>query len=100
MLHALLTRRTTKGRDLYDLIWCLSDPDWPEPNLVLLNKAMRKTRNAEAVRLNSSSWRAAVRARLARVNWARAAADVRPFLQSPDEALAMVPEALEQLLGA
>ncbi len=32
-LHALFQRRYVKGRDLYDLMWYLSDPDWPEPNL-------------------------------------------------------------------
>ena len=29
-------RSYTKGRDLYDLIWYLSDPEWPPPNLLLL----------------------------------------------------------------
>ena len=28
-LHAILQRPYTKGRDLYDLIWYLSDPTWP-----------------------------------------------------------------------
>lgn len=31
-LHAI-----QQGRDIYDLIWYLSDRSWPEPNLVLLN---------------------------------------------------------------
>ena len=42
-LHAILKRPYTKGRDLYDLIWYLSDPDWPLPNLTLLNSALRQT---------------------------------------------------------
>ena len=28
-LHAILQRPYTKGRDIYDLLWCLSDPLWP-----------------------------------------------------------------------
>ena len=42
-LHAVLQRPYTKGRDLYDLVWYLSDPDWPPPNLALLNAALRQT---------------------------------------------------------
>jgi predicted nucleotidyltransferase component of viral defense system len=39
-LHALFQRRYVKGRDLYDLMWYLSDPNWPEPNLTLLQNAL------------------------------------------------------------
>ena len=42
-LHALLQRPYLKGRDLYDLIWYLSAPDWPAPNLTLLNNALVQT---------------------------------------------------------
>ncbi len=36
-LHAVLCRPWAKGRDIYDLVWYLSDPTWPSPNLELLN---------------------------------------------------------------
>ena len=42
-LHAILSRQYTKGRDLYDFVWYLSDPSWPSPNLVLLNAALVQT---------------------------------------------------------
>ncbi len=42
-LHAFLQRSYTKGRDLYDLLWYLSDPTWPEPNMALLNNALAQT---------------------------------------------------------
>lgn len=42
-LHALLHRRYLKWRDLYDLLWYLSDPGWPEPNLTLLKNALQQT---------------------------------------------------------
>lgn len=42
-LHAVLTRKYTKGRDLYDLMWYLSDPTWPAPNLIQLNNALKQT---------------------------------------------------------
>jgi hypothetical protein len=42
-LHAVLQRPYLKGRDLYDLLWYLSDPNWPAPNLILLNNALQQT---------------------------------------------------------
>lgn len=42
-LHAVLQRTYPKGRDIYDLIWYLSDRSWPPPNLVFLNNALRQT---------------------------------------------------------
>lgn len=79
-LHALLQRRYLKGRDLYDLLWYLSDPTWPAPNLTLLNNALQQT-GWPGPALTESTWRAAVRERLAGVDWAQAVADVRPFLE-------------------
>ncbi len=38
-IHAVLQRPYTKGRDLYDLLWYLSDSSWPSPNLEMLNNA-------------------------------------------------------------
>ena len=42
-LHAILQRPYPKGRDVNDLLWYLSDPAWPEPNLVMLNNALQQT---------------------------------------------------------
>jgi len=42
-LHALLARNYTKGRDIYDLFWYLSDQSWPEPNFDYLNEALKQT---------------------------------------------------------
>lgn len=43
-LHALLTRKYTKGRDIYDLIWYLTDKSLQEPNFILLNAALEQTK--------------------------------------------------------
>lgn len=40
-LHAILQRPYTKGRDIYDLLWYLSDPSWPAPNLTLMKARPR-----------------------------------------------------------
>ncbi|TVR29285.1 MAG: hypothetical protein EA404_15265 [Spirochaetaceae bacterium] len=42
-LHALIHRSHVKGRDVYDLIWYLSDPAWPQPNLLLLRASLAQT---------------------------------------------------------
>jgi predicted nucleotidyltransferase component of viral defense system len=79
-LHAILQRPYTKGRDLYDLMWYLSDPGWPGPNLTLLNNALRQTGWLDP-ELTAKTWREPVRRRLEAIDWSQVAADVRPFLE-------------------
>jgi len=78
-LHAVLQRPYMKGRDVYDLIWYLSDPAWPPPNIELLNNALRQT-GREGRPLNLRNWRRAVREKVQDVAWDRVEDDVRPFL--------------------
>lgn len=80
-LHAILQRRWTKGRDLFDVFWYLSDPTWPGPNLVLLNNALRQT-GWTGPRFDESTWRSAIRDRVASLDWQAAERDVAPFLES------------------
>lgn len=79
-LHAVLQRPYTKGRDLYDLVWYLADPDWPPPNLALLNAALGQT-GWSGAEMTPASWRRAVAGRLELLDWNRVASDVRPFLE-------------------
>lgn len=83
-LHAVLHRPWLKGRDIYDLAWYLSDPAWPPPNLDLLNAARRQTEPAASA-LTGDTWREAVAARIAGVEWKAVEADIRPFLESGEE---------------
>lgn len=83
-LHAILQRSYPKGRDLYDLIWYASDPAWPSPNLVLLNNALQQT-GWEGPLLTAENWKGTVLEKLRGIDWQRAAADVRPFLEVPAE---------------
>lgn len=80
-LHAIFQRAYLKGRDLYDLLWYLSDPDWPPPNLTLLNNALRQT-GWTGETMNEKNWRVILCHRLQAVEWERAEEDVRPFLDS------------------
>jgi hypothetical protein len=97
-LHAILQRPYPKGRDFYDLIWYLSDPAWPAPNLVLLNNALAQTGWTKPP-LRETSWAAAVRARLRSVRWAVVAADVRPLLESAEDRALLTRETITSLLG-
>lgn len=83
-LHAVLQRGFTKGRDLYDLLWYLGDPQWPEPNLRLLTNALDQT-GWEGDVLTKDSWREIVRQQVENVDWKLVREDVLPFLENPPE---------------
>ena len=83
-LHAILQRPFLKGRDLYDLIWYLSDKDWPDPNLVLLNHALNQTEWG-GPSATVENWREIVRAKIETVPFEQALDDVRPFLGSGED---------------
>lgn len=97
-LHAILQRRYVKGRDLYDLMWYLSDPEWPLPNFTLLQNALRQT-GWEATMPDEANWREVIWKRLERIDWTRVAADVRPFLERGDEVELLTRENIRKLLG-
>jgi len=83
-LHALLLRPYAKGRDLYDLLWYLSTPGWPPPNLTMLNNALAQTRwPGEA--LSDANWRYLVWQRLQELYWPLVVAEARPFLMDRAE---------------
>jgi len=83
-LHAILQRPYPKGRDIYDLIWYLSDPSWPAPNLILLSNALRQS-DWQKPAPTEETWRELVRQRIESFDWERILADVRPFIESPSE---------------
>ena len=96
-LHAVLVRRFTKGRDLYDLLWYLADAQWPPPNLMLLNNALEQT-SWNGPRIGAANWRRVVMSRLEEIDWTAAVRDVRPFLERPEEAALLTREQLFRLL--
>jgi len=97
-LHAILQRPYLKGRDVYDLLWYLSDASWPEPNLVLLNNALRQTGWARGD-LTQATWRGAVRRRLRGAAWDRVVADVRPLLEPAAGPPALTQDNVMRVLG-
>jgi hypothetical protein len=97
-LHAILQRPYLKGRDLYDMMWYLSDREWPDPNLDLLNNALQQTDWAGEP-LSSKNWREAVRKKVESTPWEQAVDDVRPFIASVDELGLLTKENLLSLLN-
>jgi hypothetical protein len=79
-IHAILQRSYTKGRDIYDLLWYLSDPTWPQPNLVLLNNALAQT-NWTGGKLTEENWKDQIWLHLQDLNWNSIVEDVRPFVE-------------------
>jgi len=96
-LHAVLQRSHLKGRDLYDLVWYLSDREWPAPNLDLLNNALKQT-DWPGATLTTENWRETVRAKIESISWGQALEDVRPFLASQQEIALLTKENLLGLL--
>jgi predicted nucleotidyltransferase component of viral defense system len=97
-LHAILQRSYLKGRDLFDLLWYLSDRNWPAPNMALLNNALQQT-DWIGKPLTVGNWRAAVRKRLKTVEWQRVVNDVRPFLEPSVDPNLLTHENLLRVLG-
>jgi predicted nucleotidyltransferase component of viral defense system len=97
-LHALFQRRYVKGRDLYDLMWYLSDPDWPDPNFTLLHNALLQT-GWDGPFPDEKNWRELLCHRLRRIDWKKSASDVAPFLERSNEVGLLTQENFERLLG-
>lgn len=97
-LHAVLTRPYTKGRDLYDLVWYLSDRSWPQPNLELLNAALWQTK-WQGPKLTNKNWQKTLFSHLSEINWPRAIEDVRPFLEREQDVDLLSKENLRGLLN-
>lgn len=83
-LHAVLTRRYTKGRDIYDLIWYLSDRTWPGPNIELLSNALRQT-GWDGPEVTLVNWWEIVCQRVDTLQWKQIVRDVEPFLERPED---------------
>jgi len=79
-LHAVLQRSYPKGRDIYDLLWYLSDPTWPAPNLIHLNNALAQT-NWNGGLITEENWKQLVWQKLQALSWSGIVEDVRPFIE-------------------
>lgn len=96
-LHAILSRTWAKGRDLYDLAWYLADRNWPAPNLKLLNATLTQTGWKGPV-MTATNWRPELLCRIEGLDWEKARADVRPFLERSGDLGLVALDVLRSLL--
>lgn len=83
-MHAVLERAYPKGRDIFDLWWYLSQPDWAAPNLNLLNQALTQS-DWQGPILTPDNWRAFIRKRLEELDWQKdVLRDIQAFLITPE----------------
>jgi len=97
-LHAILQRPYTKGRDIYDLFWYLSDPSWPQPNFTFLNNALAQTGWTGGM-VTAENWKEMVFSRLQQINWDNIIEDVRPFVEPNFDLRLLNLENFENLLS-
>ncbi len=83
-IHVLIMREYTKGRDFYDLFWYLSDRLWPDPNIELLNNALKQS-SWPGPELTQFNWRSVLREKILTLKWQKVITDVRPFLEDEKE---------------
>ncbi|PKL42462.1 MAG: hypothetical protein CVV39_08910 [Planctomycetes bacterium HGW-Planctomycetes-1] len=96
-LHAMLSRKYVKGRDIYDLFWYLSDRNWPAPNITLLNNALKQT-GWQGRTVTSDNWRSETALRISDYDWDKVITDVRPFVERQQDLKLLTKENLLKML--
>ena len=79
-INAIFTRKYTKGRDLFDLVWILASASWPMPNFIFLNNALRQAKWKEPG-INAENWKSILASHISSIDWKKASEDVSPFLE-------------------
>jgi predicted nucleotidyltransferase component of viral defense system len=84
-IHALLSRKYTKGRDFFDLGWYLSRWRDLTPNFELLKNALIQT-GWKGQMPDASNWLSLIREVVEKSDWDVVRKDVTRFLQNPKDA--------------
>ncbi|MDA3926129.1 MAG: nucleotidyl transferase AbiEii/AbiGii toxin family protein [Kiritimatiellae bacterium] len=96
-MHATLCRSYTKGRDFYDLMWYLTEPERLEPNFEQLNNALSQT-GWSGPSLNAKNWREHLIERMLKTDFNKVREDVDPFLEKKEESELLTMENFTKLL--
>ena len=97
-LHAILQRHYLKGRDVFDLIWYLSDRSWPPPNFIMLNNALSQS-NWAGPEVSQENWKQILLTRLDHTDIRLTQKDVTPFLAHPEDSVQINQNIIRQLLN-
>ena len=96
-MHALLTRKYTKGRDFFDIAWYLSRFKTLSPNLTLLHNALTQTQFKGAMP-TQENWRQYLYAVVKKIDWKVIDQDVANFLENPGDMDIFTKENVLQLI--
>ena len=83
-LHALLSRKYTKGRDFFDIGWYLSKWRDLSPNIILLQNALKQT-DWEKEFPSKANWRDFLYKVVKEADWKKVRQDVENFLERPSD---------------
>ncbi|MFH1441415.1 MAG: nucleotidyl transferase AbiEii/AbiGii toxin family protein [Candidatus Omnitrophota bacterium] len=83
-LHALLSRKYTKGRDFFDLGWYLSRWKGISPNITLLHNALKQTGWKKEL-LDEKNWRDFIYDVVKKADWKKVTEDAQNFLENPSD---------------
>ena len=83
-LHALLSRKYTKGRDYFDLGWYLSRWKNISPNIILLQNALKQTGWRRKMPLEHT-WQDLLYKVIEAADWQKIEEDVENFLENPSD---------------
>jgi predicted nucleotidyltransferase component of viral defense system len=97
-VHAVLQRKYLKGRDIYDLVWYLSDRLWPAPNFAMLNYALEQS-GWEGPQVSESNWKLILFDKLSKSDFDSARNDVSPFLARPADQALLRWDTIKELLS-
>jgi hypothetical protein len=96
--NAFLNRPYTKGRDVYDLLWHLSDLSCPEPNLDWLNNALVQF-EWKGPAVTNRNWRSVLQDKIKTLDFKNVVSDVLPFLENEEDAGLLTKENLMKVMG-
>ena len=96
---ALLMREWLKGRDVYDLVWYLTNPEWPEPNEALLRNAFRQGGRVDLLG-DESAWKAALVSRISQEPWDHVLSDADRFFERPEDTWMLERDSVLSVLSA
>lgn len=97
-IHALLSRKYTKGRDFFDLGWYLSKWKDLTPNFTLLENALKQT-GWQGEIPSENTWKNFLSKVVHEVDWKKVKQDVENFLENPRDLEIFTKENVLKLLS-
>jgi len=83
-IHAVLSRKYTKGRDFFDIGWYLTKWKDLSPNFLLLKNALLQTGYNKEIP-SEENWRMCLYAVVKNTDWDKVRGDVENFLEQPKD---------------